>query len=242
VQFRYTAVDNGRHQLMFALERPGASGDQGVYSSRIELQGISARFPSPDISGAYKYSAGWGHARVGGMFRKIAWDDVLDDGLDLSGDAVGWGINLSSILKLSKASTVRLQYVFGEGIQNYMNDSPVDIGIVNTQQNVLRPFEGKPIPITGLVAYLDHSWNEHFSTSFGYSNQYNDNTDGQAPDAFKDGHYVSGNLLYYPVPNVMVGGELQWGRRVNFSDGFEVDDVKAQFAFKYNFSWKLGGQ
>jgi len=242
VQFRYTAVDNGRHQLMFALERPGASGDQGVYSSRIELQGISARFPSPDISGAYKYSAGWGHARVGGMFRKIAWDDVLDDGLDLSGDAVGWGINLSSILKLSKASTVRLQYVFGEGIQNYMNDSPVDIGIVNTPQNVRRPIEGKPIPIKGLVAYLDHSWNEHFSTSFGYSNQYNDNTEGQAPDAFKDGHYVSGNLLYYPVPNVMVGGELQWGRRVNFSDGFEVDDVKAQFAFKYNFSWKLGGQ
>ena len=241
VQFRYTAVDNGRHQLMFALERPGASGDQGVYSSRIELQGISARFPSPDISGAYKYSAGWGHARVGGMFRKIAWDDVLDDGLDLSGDAVGWGINLSSILKLSKASTVRLQYVFGEGIQNYMNDSPVDIGIVNTPQNVRRPIEGKPIPIKGLVAYLDHSWNEHFSTSFGYSNQYNDNTDGQAPDAFKDGHYVSGNLLYYPVPGVMVGGELQWGRRVNFTDGFEADGVKAQFAFKYNFSWKLGG-
>ena len=175
------------------------------------------------------------------MFRKIAWDDVLDDGLDLSGDAVGWGINLSSILKLSKASTIRLQYVFGEGIQNYMNDSPVDIGIVNRQQNVLRPFEGEPIPITGLVAYLDHSWNEHFSTSFGYSNQYNDNTDGQAPDSFKDGHYVSGNLLYYPVPGVMVGGELMWGKRVNFSDGFEADDVKAQFAFKYNFSWKLGG-
>ena len=53
---------------------------------------------------------------------------------------------------------------------------------------------------------------------------------------------MSGNLLYYPVPGVMVGGELQWGRRVNFSDGFEADGVKAQFAFKYNFSWKLGGQ
>jgi len=242
VQFRYTAVDNGRHQLMFALERPGASGDQGVYADRVELSGISARFPSPDISGAYKYSGGWGHARVAGMFRKIAWDDVLDDGLDLSGDAVGWGVNLSSIWKLGSASTIRLQYVFGEGIQNYMNDSPIDIGIVNRQQNLTRPFEGEPIPITGLVAYIDHSWSEKFTSSFGYSSQYNDNTDGQAPDAFKDGHYVSGNLLYYPVPGVMVGGELQWGRRVNFSDGFEADGVKAQFAFKYNFSWKLGGQ
>jgi hypothetical protein len=50
-----------------------------------------------------------------------------------------------------------------------------------------------------------------------------------------------GNLLYYPAPNVMVGGELQWGRRENFSDGFQSDGFKVQFSFKYNFSWKLGG-
>jgi len=40
---------------------------------------------------------------------------------------------------------------------------------------------------------------------------------------------------------VMVGGEYQWGRRENFSDGFHSDGVKVQFSFKYNFSWKLGG-
>ena len=39
----------------------------------------------------------------------------------------------------------------------------------------------------------------------------------------------------------MMGGEFQWGRRENFSDGFHSDDVKLQFSFKYNFSHKLGG-
>ncbi len=39
---------------MVALERPGASGDAGVYSDRIELQNIKARFPIPDFSAAYK--------------------------------------------------------------------------------------------------------------------------------------------------------------------------------------------
>jgi hypothetical protein len=39
----------------------------------------------------------------------------------------------------------------------------------------------------------------------------------------------------------MVGGEYQWGRRTNFSDGFHSDGQKIQFSFKYNFSWKLGG-
>ena len=69
--------------------------------------------------------------------------------------------------------------------------------------------------------FLDHTWNEKFSSTVGYSRQDIDNTDGQAPDAFKTGQYALGNLLYYPAPNVMMGGELQWGRRENFSDGFQ---------------------
>jgi hypothetical protein len=39
----------------------------------------------------------------------------------------------------------------------------------------------------------------------------------------------------------MMGGELQWGRRQNFLDGFHSDGFKLQFSFKYNFSVKLGG-
>ena len=103
------------------------------------------------------------------------------------------------------------------------------------------PILGEPLPIIGIVAFLDHSWNQRFSTAVGYSFQDIDNTEGQAPNAFKTGHYALGNLLYTPVPNVMVGGELQWGRRENFSDGFHSDGLKLQFSFKYNFSYKLGG-
>ena len=44
-----------------------------------------------------------------------------------------------------------------------------------------------------------------------------------------------------PVKNVMMGGEFQWARRENFSDGFSVNDLRVQFSFKYNFSYKLGG-
>ncbi len=240
VQVRWMPV-KGVHDVTLALERPGASGDQGVYADRIELQNIRARFPLPDFSGSYKYTQDWGYVRAAGMLRLIKWDDVLDDQFDLSGDATGWGINLSSNLKASKSDVIRLQFVFGEGIQNYMNDSPVDIGIENNLGNPVTPIVGKPVPLVGIVAFLDHTWNEKFSSAVGYSWQDNDNTDAQTPDSFKTGHYALGNVLYYPAPNVMVGGELQWGRRENFSDGFSSDGVKVQFSFKYNFSWKLGG-
>jgi glutaminase A len=241
VQVRWMPIQDQNERLTVALERPGASGDQGVYADRVELQNIRARFPVPDISGEYRRGGKWGYGEVAGILRYIKWDDVLDDQFDLSGDAWGWGINLSSNLIATEHDTVRLQFVFGEGIQNYMNDSPVDIGIKNNFSNPVQPIVGEPIPLIGIVAFLDHTWNEKFSSSIGYSRQDNDNTDAQAANAFRDGQYALGNLLYYPAPNVLVGGELQWGRRENNSDGFSSDGFKVQFSFKYNFSYKLGG-
>jgi hypothetical protein len=224
-----------------ALERPGASGDSGVYADRVEVQNIGARFPVPDLTAEYTYGGDRGYVRAAGILRRISWDDNLDDAFDLDGSATGWGINLSSNIKAGDASTIRLQYVFGEGIQNYMNDAPVDIGIVNQFSNTVTPIRGEPIPIQGLVIFLDHAWNDRFTSAIGYSRTDIDNTEGQAPNAYKTGQYALGNLLYTPVTNVMMGGELQWGRRENFSDGFSADGLKVQFSFKYNFSHRIGG-
>jgi len=242
VQLRVTLVDDDRQTFMVALERPGASGDQGNFSGRIELSGIRPRFPVPDLSGAYKTKQSWGYLRVAGQLRLIKWDDTVDDQFDLSGSAIGWGLNVSSNINAGKKDVLRLSLVVGEGIENAMNDSPIDIGIQNNPSDPVRPVVGKALPIVGTHVFLDHTWNEHFSSAIGYGRQDIDNTDAQAPNAFKTGQYALGNLLYTPVPNAMLGGELQWGRRTNFSDGFHSDGVKLQVSFKYNFAWKLGGQ
>ena len=241
VQLRYTPVRNETQTLMLALARPGASGDQGVYADRVELDGIRARFPLPDLAAAYRHSLSWGYIRTAAMLRRINWDDTLADQFELSGHATGWGWNVSSSVNAGKRDVLRMQFTVGEGIQNEMNDSPIDIGIKNNLSNAITPVVGEAIPIVAISIFLDHKYNDKYSTAIGYSWQDNDNTDAQAPDAFKAGHYALGNLLYYPAPGVMVGGELQWGRRENFSDGFQSDGFKVQFSFKYNFSWKLGG-
>jgi len=152
-------------------------------------------------------------------------------------------LNFSSNLKFGEGgkSTVRLQYMFGEGVENYMNDAPVDVGIVANPGNAVTPILGKPIPIQGFVAFLDHTINPKYSMTVGYSSTRIDNTEGQAPDAYKSGDYFLVNVMHYPVAGVMMGGEYQWGRRTNFSDGFHSDGSKIQFSFKYNFSFKLGG-
>ncbi len=241
VQVRYMPIQGDKQSLTFALEKPGASGDPGMLADRVELQNVKGRNTLPDFTAQYTRGGTWGYVRVAGALRRITWDDVLDDQYDLSGNATGWGLNFSSNLKAGKNDVIRIQVVYGEGIQNYMNDSPVDVGIVANPGSVTSPIKGQTIPILGTVFFLDHTWNDKFSSAVGFSHQNNDNTEGQAPDAFKQGMYALGNLLYTPVPNVMVGGEFQWGRRENFSDGFKYDGYKLQFSFKYNFSHKIGG-
>ena len=217
VQLRYTAVQTDSSNLMLALARPGASGDQGVYSDRVELDGIRPRFPLPDFAAAYKYTAKWGHVRTAGMLRRINWDDTLDDAFDLSGDATGWGWNVSSVLKAGENDALRVQFTVGEGIQNEMNDSPIDIGVENNFSNQVTPLLGKPIPIVAVQrlpgSHLEREVQQRRSATRA---QDNDNTDGQAPDAFRVGHYALGNLLYYPVP------ERHDGRRTSVGPSREL--------------------
>jgi hypothetical protein len=62
----------------------------------------------------------------------------------------------------------------------------------------------------------------------------------QTPSDFRRGQYALVNLEHHPTKNVMIGGEFQWGRRNNHSDGFQVDDYRIQFGFRYNFDYKFG--
>ena len=137
---------------------------------------------------------------------------------------------------------VRASVVYGEGVQNYMNDAPVDVGIRRTPVNPVTPIEGTALPLLGLVAFLDLNWNENWTSTVGYSMLDIDNSDGQSANAFKKGQYALANLLYYPTPSVFLGPEIQWGKRENFRDGFTSDDFRIQFSAKYNFKLSLGGK
>jgi len=238
IQVRWMPI-KGDTRLTVALERPGASADQGDYAGRIELQDVRPKFPLPDLSAEYRLGRPWGYVELAGILRRMEWEDLNADQFDLSGDALGWGLNLSSNLKFGTNDVVRLSAVVGEGIENYMNDAPADVGIENRPGT--GPVEGVALPLLGLVAFLDHTWSKRASTSIGYSSIDIDNSAGQSDDAFSIGHYAIGNLMFYPAPGVMSGIELQWGRRENFRDDFQADIFKVQFSFKYNFSQKFGG-
>ena len=235
IQVRYMPIQ-GDTRMTIALERPGASADQGDVAGRIELADVRGRFPVPDLSAEYRRAMTWGYLELSGIVRYIKWEDQGTDAFDLSGDAVGWGIHGSSNVKIGEQNVARLSVVYGEGVQNYMNDAPADVGIDPNPGDPTAPVKGVALPLLGIVAFLDHTWNEKFSSSVGYSLIDIDNSELQSASAFKRGQYALGNVAYYPVPGVMTVVELQWGDRENFEDGFSSDIFKVQFSFKYNFS------
>ena len=235
VQVRWMPLRSSRGRITLALERPGASADQGVYSGRVELQGVKPRFNFPDFSWQARMIRDWGYLQLAGIVRKIGWVDTNNDAFNLGGHAIGWGLNLSSNLKMGKNDVAKLEVVYGAGVQNYMNDAPVDVGIKNTG-NPAAPIKGVALPMLGIVSFLDHNWSGHFSSSIGYSMLNIENSNAQNPSDFHQGHYALTNLLYHPIPKVTIGGEFQYGRRVNFSDGFNANDYRMQFSFKYDWS------
>jgi hypothetical protein len=242
VQVFWEPYRDGDSNARIAIEAPGASGDGGVYADRVELQNIKARFPSPDFTGHYRLAQKWGYVQLGGALRYIGYDDNLTtDKLDLSGHVWGWGLSVSSNLKATENDVLRMQFIYGAGVENYFNDAPVDVGVKNNPGNAVTPIVGEALKDLGIVLYLDHNWNSTWSTAAGYALVDISNSNAQAANAYRKGQYASVNLLSTPAKNVMIGGELQFARRDNYLDGFNSNDIRLQFTFKYNFSVKVGG-
>jgi hypothetical protein len=242
VQVFWQPYKEDNSNLTVAIEAPGASADLGLLSDRIELQNVKGRFPAPDVTGHYRRGTKHGYIQFGAALRYIAWDDLLpNDPFNLNGHVWGWGTSLSSNIKATSNDTLRLQVIYGRGIENYFNDAPVDVGVERNPGNAVTPVEGEALPIFGLVAYLDHNWSSKWSTALGYSMVDVNNSDLQASTSFNVGRYASVNLLCTPVKNVLIGGEFQWGQRKDLND-FTSNDYRLQFSFKYSFNAKVTGE
>ena len=231
-QIRYTHT-NGANELAVALEKPSNDIDPGQI--REFDPGLGANIQGdeqlPDLTGHYRYTGDWGHFQIAAILRSIGYETLGTPDNEPSDEVLGWGINATANFKLLQSDVIHLGVVYGEGIASYMNDGGTDLG----PQGAPGSLKGETLPLLGFTAYYDHSWNEQWTSSIGYSRTQVDNTSFQSADAFYAGQYASVNALYKPDASLLMGAELLWGEREDHN-GAEGDDVRMQFSVRYNFS------
>lgn len=238
VQLRYTPIQNEKERLAIALERPGAKADGGEFTDHIELTKVTPDFDYPNLTAHYRRETKWGHFQVSGVAKIMKWKDLDTLQYDLSGSAFGWGLNFNANVRATERLRIKFQGLFGKGFQNYIADAPEDVGLKNNRGNNTQPAEGVALPVWGFFSFLEILWTQNIQSSVGYSMESIDNSDLQSPNAFRMGQYMLINLRYYPVANLMMGIEYQYGRRNNYSDGFSSHANKIQASLKFNFSVK----
>ena len=243
VQIRLTPWRTENSHFAIAIERPGNDIDPGNLRLIPGLEGVEVENDEelPDLTVQYRYGGDWGHVQLGGILRKVGYELRAEDSDDdwTQGSETGWGLNVGTVFNVFDKDAIRLQVVYGEGIASYMNDGGMDLApSAQYDEDALTDLEAEAVPLTGVLAYYDHWWSDRWSSSIGYSYTEVDNTNFQDPGAFNKGEYASGNLLYYPGENLMIGGELMWGQRT-VNDDESDDDLRFQFSVKYNFGIKL---
>jgi DcaP outer membrane protein len=237
VQIRWTPIRSDNTQLAIAIERPGNDVDAGNVRllEGFEDADVQNDETMPDITAQWRFTGDWGHFQAAGILRKVGYEFRATPADDWNSDSeTGWGVNLGTSFNVFGKDKLMLQVVYGEGIASYMNDGGMDLA-PQVLSAVPLNVTAQVVPLTGVVAYYDHYWNEKWSSSIGYSYTEVDNTNFQDAGAFNKGEYASVNLLATPAKNIMVGGELLWGKRTN-NDGSSGDAVRFQFTVKYNFS------
>jgi hypothetical protein len=240
IQARYMPIQ-GDTRLTIALERPGASADQGPYSDAVaQLGNVAPKFSLPDLSAEYRKAFNWGYLEAAGIVRQIQWEDMDNTSPDLSGSVLGWGLNLSTNWKFSSNDVLRASFLYGAGVENYMNDATIDLVIDQDDPTAqLKAEDAKALPVMGIVAFVDHKWNEKYASAIGFSSINLDIPDQYSANTFKSGQYAVANVTYTPVENLMAAAEFQWGSRENLKadpTGYDGTTIsKIQFSFKYNF-------
>jgi hypothetical protein len=231
-QIRYT-IAHGDTSLSVAIEKPSNDIDPGKLRQIGDSFGLTSQGDEklPDFTGQFRTNGNWGHLQMSGILRSIGYETVGGATNEPKNSQTGWGANVGTNLNMLSKDKLILSAVYGEGIASYMNDGGTDLAPDGSVGNL----RGQVVPLLGLVAYYDHYWSDKYSSSIGYSRTQVENTSLQEESAFKKGEYASTNLLYTPVKNVLVGGEVLWGSRTD-KDGSYGTDFRTQLSFKYSFS------
>ena len=159
VQVRWMPIQ-GDTRFTIALERPGATADQGDYADRIELAGRRQAASRCRIS---RRTTAWGRLGPRPARRYPAPDEVGRPQRPTSSTcpaAPPAGASTSARTSSSASDVARASVVFGEGDPELHERRAGGRRHRINPGNPVTPIVGEALPIVGIMAFVDLNWNE----------------------------------------------------------------------------------
>ena len=225
IRYEYDFLDD-HLKLGVAAEMPSVSGTYGTTLSAIPQR-------VPDFPLYFQYS--WGknresHIRASAVLRDMyLYNAVRESETDL----LGWGVQFSGNIHITKYLQLFMNGIYGEGISRYINDlmgtgldftpNPQDAGRVQT------------MPMYGWQAAAQINILSNLFVSGGYSAVTVCRKNGYlSPDQYKMGQYIFGNVFWNLTPRFVLAAEYLYGSRKNMS-GEKSHANRVNILAKYSF-------
>ncbi|MBT8365917.1 MAG: porin [Deltaproteobacteria bacterium] len=205
-----------KYSLWLAAEDPASNIENG-----------DGRTRWPDGVMALQYKGGWGHLKSGLILRPIIGEPDSGGGDD---SQLGGGATLAGVINLpilGEKDNFKGRFTYGRGLGSYENESGVPDGVMDGDElNLLPLFAG--------YGALQHWWSDSWRSNavFGWLRVYN--RKGQTDTSLQRTLYSALNLVWSPIQQMDIGGEVLWGQRNN-KNGADGHATRIQFSTRYVF-------
>mgnify|MGYP000294849779 CR=1 FL=1 len=202
----------------FAIENP----DSNVYDNT----GTSTNYDSnstPDLVARYNAPLDTGHASVAVLGREVASNDGGQ-----RESAYGYGVSLSAKMPIGDSGSDLRAQLNGGNLGRYIALNAFDPGRIENNGDVELIDQ-----MGGFVSYRQ-IWTSQWRSNFTVSHVTSDNPDEMPEDTSKSVSSAHANLIYSPISNLDLGGELIWADR-ELESGSNGELHRLQFTAKLGF-------
>lgn len=228
LMIRYHLNISPSWEFAVAVEMPGVSATTPGTAAYV----IPQRVPDIPMYFQYNWNKGRSHLRASGIIRTM---NYYDNTYMSTQTKVGWGAMLSGNIALCPAANFFGQIVYGEGIENYIQD--LNGNGYDLVPNPERLGRLQTLPSMGWLAGLQVNFSPNWQMNAAYSQVTVWNKNGyfaQVPDTYRLSQYVVANLFYNISPAFSVGAEYLYGTRQNANHD-RAHANRAQMMVQFNF-------
>lgn len=204
VQLQYLLVSESGWCIGAAVEAPDNTDFSLPDADDVALP----RWPTLVTRTRYLHPDNWGVSQVAVLVRGIGFEDT--DGIEHF--TTGWGVSATTRFKVARRDNVRVGFVGGEGLGNYifgLNAGP-NAAFIDDMNRIHR------LQNLGTSAGYQHYWNSEVWSNFVYGFAHASVAGDMSNDVTATSHNGWVNLIWRPSwkPGVAIGLEYDYGKRV----------------------------